>query len=235
MKKGYGQFCPVAKAAELLCERWTVLVVRELVAGSRHFNELRRGLPLMSPTLLSRRLKQLIEAGVVRRADDDGDTGAYELTQAGRELRPMVELMAVWGHRWVGTRFESHDLDAGLLMWDIRRSLLPERFPARRVVMEIRFSDAPHGTAHWWLVCEGGEVDLCREDPGHDVDLVIHTSVRTLTQIWLYQQTWEQAMRAGQLKALGDPLLKQTLADWLPGSPLVRPGVDSLQADPKVA
>lgn len=232
MSRGYGQFCPLAKAAELLCQRWTILVVRELTAGSRRFNDLRRGLPLISPTLLSRRLKQLVDVGVVEHGADEDGTPSYELTRAGRELRPLVEGMAVWGHRWVGSQLEEDDLDVGLLMWDIRRGVDGSRFPRQRTVVQVLFSDAPDGQRDWWLVAEAGETDLCMEDPGFEVDLVIETSVRTLTAIWLCQCTLDRAERERRLHVYGDRTLRSQLPGWLPGSPLARLGEESLDQHP---
>lgn len=233
MSKSYGQFCPLAKAAELLCERWTMILVRELIAGSRRFNDLRRGLPLMSPTLLSRRLRQLEEAGVVRRGSDAGDAGSYELTRAGEELRPMVEFMGVWGHRWVGSRLEDHDLDVGLLMWDIRRGVDPGQFPPERVVLQIHFPDAREGQRDWWLVSEQGETDLCMEDPGYELDLLVQCSVRVLTDIWLCRRSFGAAEKAGEMQVSGARNdLRKKLPAWLQGSPLARLGQASRQADP---
>lgn len=232
MSHGYGQFCPLAKAAEVLCERWTLLVVRELTAGSRRFNELRRGLPLISPTLLSSRLKSLSEAGVVCRTRDHDGAIAYELTEAGHELQPLVERMATWGHRWVGSQLEDDDLDVGLLMWDIRRGVDGSHFPDRRTVVQVHFADAADGQRDWWLVAEAGETDLCMEDPGHEVDLLLECSVRTLTAIWLCQCTVERAERNGELRILGDSKLRRELPKWLPGSPLARLGEASLREHP---
>lgn len=232
--KGYGQFCPVAKACELLCERWTMILVRELVAGSRRFNDLRRGVPLMSPTLLSRRLKDLTKAGVVRRVREPDGSRAYELTPAGLELRPMIELMGQWGHRWVDSDFADEDLDVGLLMWDMRRGVDASRFPSRRVVVQFEFFDARLGLRHWWLVCDQGEVDLCRDDPGHDVDLLVRATVRSLTSVWMRRRSFGDAQRSGELKVLGDPRLGRNLPAWLAGSPLARQGEQSLRERPPV-
>ena len=232
MAHGYGQFCPLAKAAEILCERWTMLLVRELVAGSRRFNDLRRGLPLISPTLLSRRLKQLEQAGVVEHKLDAEGAQCYELTPAGREIQPLVENMAVWGHRWVGSQLEDGDYDVGLLMWDIRRGVDASQFPDRRTVIQIRFDDAPKGQGDWWLVAEAGETDLCMEDPGHDVDLVVETSVVALTGVWLCRSTLADAEKRGALRTFGDGNLKSRLPDWLCGSPLARLGEASLREHP---
>lgn len=228
MKKGYGQFCPLAKASELLCERWTMIVIRELVAGSHQFNDLRRGLPLMSPTLLSLRLKQLTEAGVVRRVFESTGKQAYELTEAGRELEPLVKVMGVWGHRWAKSQFEDHDLDVGLLMWDIRRGVNSASFPARRLVIEIEFADAPKGMSQWWLVSENSDVDLCLKPTGHDVDLVIKSTVRALTQVWMCKRSLGEALKSGELSLHGPEDLRGLLPNWLQGSPLARMGADSL-------
>jgi len=232
MGQGYGQFCPLAKAAEVLCERWTILLVRELTAGSRRFNDLRRGLPLMSPSLLSRRLKQLTEAGVVCPREETDGSHHYALTRAGRELQPLVERMAVWGHRWVGSQLEDEDLDVGLLMWDIRRGVDPTRFPEQRTVIQIRFDDAPEGYGDWWLVAEAGETDLCMEDPGHEVDLLIESSLAALTAVWLCRATLAGARRRGELRILGDTDLRRRLPEWLCGSPLARMGEASIRDDP---
>lgn len=232
MQKGYGQFCPLAKAAELLCERWTMIVIRELVAGSRKFNDLKRGLPLISPTLLSRRLKQLTAAGVIEKVVENGSP-AYALTLAGKELEPLVKVMAVWGHRWVQSQFEEQDLDVGLLMWDIRRGAEVSAFPPKRTVLEFRFSDAPKGMQQWWLVCDNGVIDLCLEDAGFEVDVMIQSPVRTLTEVWMQARDFDDAMKCGGLSLLGPSELTQQLPGWLPGSSLARMGAVSLDNNPR--
>jgi DNA-binding HxlR family transcriptional regulator len=220
---GYGQYCPLAQASQVLCERWTLLVVRELIAGSTRFNELRRGVPLMSPSLLSRRLKQLETAGVVARRRAGNDI-SYELTRAGEELRPVVELLGAWGHRWVRTRLDAEDLDAGLLMWDMRRSVDPTRFPERRVVVQFHYDDAPSGARDWWLVSENHVVDLCLSDPGHDVDLWIRSSLAAMTAVWTCQVPFRDAERGGDIEVEGDSGLKRKLPEWLQASALSRLG-----------
>ena len=150
MGSSYRQFCPVAKAMELLDERWTLLIVRELVTGSQHFNEVRRGVPRMSPTLLSKRLGQLVRAGVVERQDDAGEV-RYVLTPAGRELRPVVEALGIWGTRWIG-EIGDEDLDPKLLLWDMHRNIDHDAVPAGRNVVQFTFPDVPASSRHWWLV-----------------------------------------------------------------------------------
>jgi DNA-binding HxlR family transcriptional regulator len=221
--KGYGQFCPLAQAAQLLCERWTLLVVRELIAGSTRFNELRRGLPQMSPTLLSRRLKQLEAAGVVARTRAGRDI-AYSLTRAGEELRPAIEVLGAWGHRWAPSALAAGDLDAGLLMWDMRRSVDPSVFPERRVVVQFAYADAPPGARDWWLVSQAREIDLCLSDPGHEVDVLVSATLAAMTAVWTCQTPFRDAERAGTIEVTGDRALAGRLPDWLQASGLSRLG-----------
>ena len=212
--RGYGQFCPVAKAAEVLTERWTPLVVRELLMGSTRFNELRRGVPLMSPTLLSERLKALERAGIVER-HGGGAHPAYRLTEAGEELRPIVEMMGVWGQRWVRDAAHELDLDAALLMWDIRRGVRSQRLGEARVVVRFEFPNAPRGKKHWWLVMDGDETDLCLTDPGHAIDLRIVTDVETMTRVWMGDCSIGEALRAGDLQLEGPARLQRRFPGWL--------------------
>lgn len=209
-----------------------MILVRELAAGSRRFNDLRRGLPLMSPTMLSRRLRQLIDADVVQHVVDNDGMPLYELTRAGNELRPLIEFMGTWGHRWVGSHLEEDDLDVGLLMWDIRRGVDPEQFPREQVTIQIEFSDALDARTNWWLISENGETDLCMEDPGHEVDVLVRTTVGALTAIWLCRYTLADAEHTGELRVMGDSKWRKLLPTWLRGSPLARLGEESLRTDP---
>jgi DNA-binding HxlR family transcriptional regulator len=211
----YGQFCPVARAAEVFGERWTPLVVRELMCGSTHFNDIRRGVPRMSTTLLVQRLRKLEEIGVVERVKVPGGA-EYRLTAAGEGLRPIVMALGHWGARWVGSALKRDQLDVGLLMWDIRRFARRELFPAeRRTVVHFRFGDARPGERSWWLVIENGEVDLCRDDPGHDVTLIVESSVRALTEIWNGYVLPEQAVGRREVRVLGKPRDVRNIWRWL--------------------
>ncbi len=212
----------MAKAAEILCERWSLVVIRELTAGSRHFNDLRRGVPLMSPTLLSRRLKQLEAAGVVARVEDERG-GGYELTPAGADLAPLVEMMARWGSKWVRRRLSEDDLDASLLMWDIRRTVDAARFPERRVVVQFQFADAPAGKRVWWLVSQERVVDLCLEDPGFEVDVVVQAPLYVMTAVWMRDISFHVARRSHGLTVTGERDLCRRLPDWLGASALAHP------------
>lgn len=221
--KTYGQFCPLAQATQLLCERWTLIIVRELIAGSTRFSELQKGVPLMSPTLLSTRLKQLVKCGVVELGGGKGNH-AYHLTPAGKELRPVVELLGAWGHRWARSDLNNGDLDAGLLMWDMRRSVDPSVFPGHRVVVQFEYPDAPEGARNWWLVSEGGEIDLCLNDHGYDIDIIITCTLKVMTEIWICERTFNDAAVKRDVVIRGDRKLVKNLQDWLRSSPLSKLG-----------
>jgi DNA-binding HxlR family transcriptional regulator len=221
----YNQFCPVAMAAEILCTRWTVIVLRELIAGSTRFNELRRGVPRMSPALLSKRLKDLEAAGIIKRSKLAGDPELYEytLTAAGKELRPVIESIGDWGHRWVTTESSLDNLDPNLLMWDMRRNIRQKSLPKRRSTIQVIFSDLPEAKRNWWLIAQPGEgIDLCSVDPGFDVDLYLMTNLRTLTEIWMGYTTVARAKKDESLVVTGNRQLEADLQTWLGLSPFAK-------------
>ena len=221
----YKQFCPVAMAAEVLCRRWTIVLLRELVSGSTRFNDLRRGVPRMSPALLSQRLKELETAGILyrRRSPADPDVFEYCLTDAGRELKPIVEAFGMWGQRWVDAELSLQHLDVSLLMWDMRRNLDPTPLPPRRSVVQFQYHDLLPVQRSWWLLIEPGlEVDLCSVDPGLDVDLYVSTDLRTMTAIWMGVDTVRNAQRAERLFLSGDRQLAADMQTWLGLSPFAK-------------
>ncbi|MFC8600183.1 MULTISPECIES: winged helix-turn-helix transcriptional regulator [unclassified Isoptericola] len=210
---GYGQFCPVAKAMEVLDERWTLLVVRELLLGSTRFNELRRGNPKMSPTLLAKRLRTLERAGVVRRTGDEGHA-RYVLTPAGEELRPVVEALGAWGTRWVGGLGEA-DLDPHLLLWDMRRTIDVAAWPRERTVVAFALTDVAPRVSRWWIVVRDGQVEVCDYDPGYDTAVVVTTPLRTLTRLWRGDVTWDGALRARDVVLDGPEAVRRQVPRWL--------------------
>ena len=210
---GYGQFCPVAKAMEVLDQRWTMLVIRELLTGSTRFNELRRGLPRMSPALLSARLRSLEHAGLVDRAMVDG-TPEYRPTPACRELSVVVDALSAWGLRWV-PELGDEDFDPHLLMWDIHRKIPTDRWPVRRTVVAFRFEDLVGKASAWWLVVEDGEVDLCDADPGYEVAATVRTRLPTLTRIWRGDIPWPGAIRERAVMIDGVPTVRRALPDLI--------------------
>ena len=211
----YGQFCPVAKAMEVLDERWTLLVVRELLYGSTHFNELRRGVPKMSPALLSKRLRTLERAGVIeRREEGDGGRTSYHLTPSGRELSGIVTALGEWGIRWIG-ELGDQDLDPHLLLWDMKRKVPVDEWPRQRTVLALRFGDVEPKAARWWLVVADGNVDVCDFDPGFDVTATLHLPLRDLVSVWRGDRSWEQILQSGDVDIDGPTAVRRALPAWL--------------------
>lgn len=222
MPPGYKQFCPVAMAAEVLCTRWTIVLLRELIAGSTRFNDLRRGVPRMSPALLSQRLKELEAAGIIERIESPAAKGTHEyrLTEAGRDLQSVVETIGIWGQRWVDADLSLDNLDPSLLMWDMRRNLNPTPTPKRRSVIQFLYTDLPNSQKYWWLIVEAtGDVDLCSVDPGFDVDLCVTTKLRPMTSIWMGLSTVKSEQRDKNLDLDGDKALAGNIQTWLGLSP----------------
>ena len=221
----YKQFCPVAMAAEILCTRWTVVLLREFVAGSTRFNDLRRGVLRMSPALLSQRLKELEAANVISRTPSRSEPGVFEyhLTEAGRELEPLVQAFGVWGQRWVDSKLSLQHLDVQLLMWDMRRNVKPEPLPKRRSVVQFQYPELASGTRSWWLIVDPeGSVDLCGIDPGFDVDLYVSTDLRTMTAIWMGLDTVRAALGSERMHLTGDRQLAAKMQIWLGLSPFAK-------------
>jgi DNA-binding HxlR family transcriptional regulator len=209
MKSTYGQFCPVAVASEIFAERWTPIILRELVLGSRGFNEIHRGVPRISRALLAKRLRKLVETGVVASAD-----GAYRLTDSGHELGEVVVRLGEWGQRWT-TPVRRDRLDARLLMWDMRRRIAIERLPERRVVVRFDFRGAPVRPKTFWLVMTRPEVDLCIIEPGHEVDLFVDADLAGFIRVWLGEVPIRQAIRERAISLNGDRQAERDFPSWL--------------------
>ena len=212
---GYGQFCPLSMAAEIVCTRWTALLLREFLCGSTRFNDLRKGVPKMSPALLSKRLKELEAAGVIRVANTAAGGSEYVLTSMGRDLQNVVLGLGEWGHRWIESRLTLRNLDPSLLMWDMRRHLNPIPMPDRRCTIHFLYPELAEPDQRWWLVVEKGAVDLCSIDPGYDVDLLISGSLRSMTAVWMGMVPLTEEVSAGRLHLDGDRRLARTVGDWL--------------------
>jgi DNA-binding HxlR family transcriptional regulator len=209
-------------ATEILGTRWTILLLRELLAGSTRFNELRRGLPRISPALLSQRLKELEQAGVIERHPSEREAGVseYHLTVMGRELEPVVMGIGRWGQRWVSSDLSLKQLDGTLLMWDMRRGLRIQEPPPVRKVIKLKFPDAPPRDSEWWLVVTpDGATDLCKVDPGFDVDLYVMSELRAMTAIWMGLLPFQQAVGSERVRLTGDERLAAAFQRWLRLSP----------------
>ncbi len=221
--KSYGQYCPVARAAEVLSQRWTILLLRDLLGGIRRFNELRKGVPLMSTSLLSKRLKEMEGAGLlVRRPKANGRGVEYIPTPAAAELRPMIYLLGAWGQRWLRSNLSDDELDVSLLMWDVSMRVNPVQFGQGQTVIKFEYNDRPRlkkddwRLDHWWLVMTGGESDLCIQDPGFEIDLFVLSDLRTMTEVWLGYTTVKEAVATGTIDLHGSRPLAETFVTWWP-------------------
>lgn len=219
---GYGQFCPVSMASEILCTRWTLLVLREFLCGTTRFNDLRRGVPKMSPSLLSKRLKELQAAGIIIARTDAKGVATYHLTDAGEELRAVVMAVGGWGQRWIESGLSLRNLDPSLLMWDMRRHLDPRPLPPHRCTIQFLYPELPIVHQNWWLVVTAGQVDLCSFDPGFEVDLLIQGSLRCMTAVWMGLTDVVHEVDAGRLRVDGDPAIARAMQVWLGLSPFAK-------------
>lgn len=214
--KRYGQFCPVAKAAEVFCARWTPLILRDLAGGATRFSQLQRGVPLASPTLLSRRLKQLEAEGIVeRRKSASGRSWTYHLTPAGEEFAPIVMALGVWGQHWSRRELAPDEVNLDLLVWAMEDSVKPAAFGDRRTLVEVQFSDQPEHKRRWWFLNEQGSCELCIEAPGFEVDLYLITDLPTMIHVWRGDLALDKALREGRLQAQGTTAARRALPRWL--------------------
>jgi DNA-binding HxlR family transcriptional regulator len=219
MKSGFGQFCPVAVACEVFGERWTPMILRELLAGSHRFNQIQRGIPLISRPLLAQRLRDLEIAGVIISSPASAGRGReYRLTDAGMEFRAVIEALGVWGQRWT-VRVNPHNLDAGVLMWNIRRRILVERLPAQRVIVRFDYRGIPSGhrsPTAYWLELEPPHVELCVSDPGFEVDLYVDADLAAMVKVWLGDVSLASVLRSKEVRLTGPRSLVATFHSWFP-------------------
>ena len=215
-KSGYGQFCPLAMAAEFLCKRWTVLILRELLLGSVSFNDISRGVARMSRTLLSKRLKELGQRGLVKKVikPNHRDT-CYELTVSGKSLSVVVFGMADWSQEWLHIEPSLKDVDPDHLLWSFRRSAryhpdLPAKF-----VAHIFFTDQKPSRQNGWLIFDDGEVELCIIDHGFDVDVLVEASAVTLTKVYMGWSEFSEEVSSGNLKLRGPEKYTRNAKKWL--------------------
>jgi DNA-binding HxlR family transcriptional regulator len=209
-------------AAEVFCSRWTPLIMRELLCGTSRFNDLRRGVPRMSPALLSKRLKELEKAGIISVSRSKGGAVEYSLTPAGQDLKEVVVGLGMWGSRWVESQLSLRNLDPTLLMWDMRRNLVPEPLPPRKCTIQFQYPELAPTKQNYWLVVEDGEVDLCYYDPGFEIDLLVRTPLKTMTAVWMGVARLRQEIDSGAIELDGDPALAGAIQQWLGLSPFAR-------------
>lgn len=219
----YNQYCPVAMAAEIVCTRWTALVLRDLLAGSTRFTELQRGLPRMSSALLVKRLRELEGAGLVQRLPNRGPAGTeYRLTKAGEELAPIIEAMASWGLRWADPEVSLQRLDVSVLMWSVKRTLDATPPPPGRCTVEFTYADVRSRCRRYWLIVTPSHVDLCNTDPGFPVDVYVSGSLRSMTAVWLGLADLREEVDSNRLEISGSTDLVRLAKRWLAQSPSAR-------------
>lgn len=214
----YGQFCPIAKASEIIGEKWSLLIIRELLMGGTRFNELQRGLSRISPTMLSRRLDSLVEHSLVLKKRIPGQKGfEYFPTKSCQELLPIIMSIGEWGMRWTRSNLIEEDYDVELLMLYLKRSIITDKLIGKETVIRFKFTDIGK-YPHWWLVATGDKVDLCVNDPGKEVDVHLTSTVKKMVNIWIGEATYKQAIRDGSLKVVGDKFLIHNITDWMANS-----------------
>lgn len=210
----YRQFCPVARACEIVTERWTPLLLRELLCGSTRFNQLKRGLPQISPSLLSRRLRELEAHGIVRRVTA-GSAVEYALTPAGEDLRPIVESLGTWGQTWLEQELTQEEMDPALLVWDMHRRVSLAELPAGKVVAQIDFRGVARGKpSRFWFLFERPGVEVCYHDPGHEPDLYVSADLRGLINVWMGFRTFSSALSSGLITLEGPRDLCRGFPKW---------------------
>lgn len=221
----YGQYCPVAKGAELLGDRWCLLIVRELLYGPQRFTDIERGLPRISRSVLTQRLKSLREQGIIEQSSD-GDRPGYRFTQAGEELRPVLSAIGDWAAKWIMVDPEPSELDLELLTLWLSRHVDRDALPKRRIVVEFRFVNG--GMKRTWLLLERHEVSMCLQYPGFPLDLVISTSTADLYRVYIGRTTLAEELRAGRIDIEGTPRLRTAFTRWMTWAecaPVVRESV----------
>jgi DNA-binding HxlR family transcriptional regulator len=215
----YGQYCPVARAAEILTDRWTVLIIRELLADINHFNELERGLPHMSRTLLAERLRRLERVGVLdRRGATRGRRTEYRLTPAGRELQPIIDLFGTWGARWAFGDPRPNELDPIVLLWWMRRRVCIEAIGQRRVVIQFDFSGGPGKS--YWLLIDPTDVSVCLKNPGFEIDVIVSADILAFYRVWLGRVNLSEAVRRQHVRLDGAPADIRAFSRWFAWSPM---------------
>lgn len=215
--KNYGLFCPLAMACEVIEPRWTLLILAEMWAGASRFNELRRGVPGISPTLLSKRLKEMEKHGLVERVEDPAKgTVDYIRTTLAIELEPAITLLGEWAYRNVEAKVALDDLNLDYLMWNLRRTIDQSALPPRRVVVRFRFTDVRESQSTYWLIAKPGTaVDLCMTDPGFDVGLFVEAESRALAAVWMGYSSFPAVIAEDKVFLTGEPRLIRTIDRWI--------------------
>ena len=211
----FGQFCPIAKSAEIIGEKWTILIIRELLMGSTRFSELQRGLSLISPALLTKRLQMLVDYELIVKKKIIGKKGyEYFPTNAAKELLPIFIELGNWGMRWTRQYLSSNDFDPDFLMLYLKRSIQTENLPGNETIIKFSFTDIEQ-QPNWWIIVNGALVDLCTIDPGREIDVYFNCTVKCLSDIWMGESSYQKEINSGDLKLVGRSELTKNISSWL--------------------
>ncbi len=235
--RSYGQYCPIAKAVEVLGDRWTLLIVRDMLTGTRRFNDLERGLPGISRALLASRLRHLQRMGILeKRVMGHERATEYHLTAAGQELQGVINALLTWGAQWAFGPPTAEEIDPLLLMWWMRDRVYRDRLPARRVVVQFDFDGAERVT--YWLILAPNDVSVCLTQPGYDVDVLVEADPAVCLQVWMGRMNFAQAVRQRQIELAGPSALVRAFPDWFAlslAAPAVRASGRSMGASLELA
>ena len=214
----YGQFCPIAKASELLGDKWTFLILRELLVGGCRFNDFQNGLKLISPTLLTKRLRDLEKDGIITRQKIKGQRGyEYHLTKAGQEVMPIIQELGNWGMKWARELIEDDELDVELLMLYLGRSIVSENLPIKETIIYFKFNDL-NKLGEWWIIVKDNDVDVCLSDPGKEINVWFTTDLRTMMEVWMGDSTYKEAIKENKLDIVGPRTLTRNVTKWMRNS-----------------
>ncbi len=215
----YGQYCPIARALEILGDRWTLLIVRDLLGGAQHFNEMERGLPGIPRSLLSERLRRLQQTDLVERREDPHGRSSYHLTAAGLELTPLFDLLVKWGARWAFGDPAAHEMNPLLLLWWMRGRVCGERLPARRIVVEFHFRGAAQQETYWMILAPE-DVSICVQHPGFDVEVLVSGELAVFFKVWVGRASYADALRSQTITVDAAPALERAFPRWFALSPV---------------
>jgi len=211
----FGQFCPIAKSTEIIGEKWTLLIIREILMGGHRFSQLQRGLSLISPAVLTKRLGTLVDYGLIVKKKIPGQRGyEYFPTESCKELRPILLALADWGMRWTRSNLCESDYDVNLLMLYLQRSIDPDSLIGKETTIRFHFTDLKDAP-DWWLLVQGNNVDVCTIDPGKEVDIYFTTAVKTMTDVWMGEATYKQVIKAKQMTIVGPGMLTKNISSWM--------------------
>lgn len=219
--------CPATKAADLLGDKWTLLILRAMVLGATRYSEFSSAIPRISPSVLSGRLKSMCDNGLVIKRGGAGQQATYRLTPSGRECEPLIAMLAVWGLKWAERHTCVDQLDVGASMWDIHKTLNTDELPDGETVLHFSLTDLDEHN-RWWIAASRRDLDLCDADPGKEVDLYVRADLQTLIDVWMGERPLEEALAEEDITMTGERPIAESIRRWFPISPVARARNDGI-------